>query len=179
MDDLVKGFLLGVQDASKWVTGLKFMQALVLGNYSAFQQDEQSFVINVFSSSPFFPTTPLLKLRILKLLIVRAGEDGGGVGSYLSVETVHHFFEAAGISLESIDSALSELLEFRLIEPYDASDDSVRAAQRVAVTLSGRMHFDMALSLLPRTQTYRRWAPQWGCLTKRPPGRDRNSFPGV
>src|SRR5262249_36701615 len=35
---------------------------------------------------------------------------------------------------------------FRLIEPYDASDDSVSKTQRVAIAHSGRMHYELAVT---------------------------------
>jgi len=120
-----------------------FMQALLHGNYNAFLQDHNSFVLNVFAISPYLPTTPLLNLSIIKMLIDRAGESAG-VGGYRSVEQARQYFVAMTVSEPAIDNAISELLKFRLIEPYDASDDTVQASQRVAVTHSGRMHYELA-----------------------------------
>jgi cold shock CspA family protein/energy-coupling factor transporter ATP-binding protein EcfA2 len=120
-----------------------FMQALLHGNYNAFMQDYNLFVLNIFAISPYFPTSPILELSVLKMLIDRAGENTG-VGGYISVEQTRQYFIAMGVSEPAIDHAVSVLLGFRLIEPYDASDDTVQAAQRIAVTHSGRIHYEMA-----------------------------------
>src|SRR5262249_27371897 len=53
-------------------------------------------------------------------------------------------FDAMGVDESLVDDGLRLLLEYRLIEPYDASDDGVHSNQRVAVSHSGRMHFEMA-----------------------------------
>jgi cold shock CspA family protein len=121
------------------------MQALLHGNYNAFQQDHNTFILNLFAISPYFPTTPFLKLGILKLLIDRTGNDAG-IGGYISLEQVSQYFVAMGISEPALDHALSLLLSFRLIEPYDASDETLANTQRVAITHSGRMHYELAMT---------------------------------
>jgi cold shock CspA family protein len=121
----------------------KFTQALLQGSYNAFQQDQNQFVLNVFAISPYFPTSPLLNLSILKMLIDRAGEQSG-VGSYMSVEQTRQYFVAMGVNEAALDNAIQVLLVARLVEPYDASQQSVDASQRIAITHSGRMHFELA-----------------------------------
>jgi cold shock CspA family protein len=100
-------------------------------------------VLNVFAVSPYFPTSPLLNLSILKMLIDRAGEQSG-VGSYMSVEQTRQYFIAMGVNEAALDNAIRVLLTARLVEPYDASQESVDASQRIAITHSGRMHFELA-----------------------------------
>ena len=143
IEDHVKAFIAYGSDHPIRLNHRAFMQALLQGQYNAFLQEHNSFVLNVFAISPYFPTTPLLNLGILKLLIDRAGEEAG-VGSYISIEQITQYFVAMGISETALDHSLIVLLGYRLIEPYDASDDSVAASQRVAISHSGRMHFEMA-----------------------------------
>jgi cold shock CspA family protein len=143
VEDLVKAFVVHGSSAPLRMPYRKFMQALLHGNYNAFQQDHNLFVLNVFAISAFFPTSPFLNLSILKLLIDRAGETAG-IAGYVSVEQLTQYFLAAGISEPALDYALSVLLNFRLIEPYDSSDDTLDNSQRVAITYSGRMHYEMA-----------------------------------
>jgi cold shock CspA family protein len=121
----------------------KFMRALILGDYDAYSTDDNSFVSNVFAPPEDFVTTPLLKLSILKLLIDKAGNEAGA-SSYLSIANLRSYLDAMGVSAEVVDEAVRALLEFRLVEPYDASDDEVHSEQRIAIAHSGRMHFEMA-----------------------------------
>jgi cold shock CspA family protein len=143
IEDLVKAFIAGRAGAPIRLNYQKFMQALLLGNYNVFRQDHNEHILNMFAISPHVPTSPLLKLSILKMLIDRAGEQEG-VSSYISIEQCRQYFDAASLSEAAVDYALETLLSFRLIEPYDASDDSIVASQRVAVTHAGRMHYELA-----------------------------------
>lgn len=143
IDDLIGAYLKRGQSRHNiTVSYRKFMQALVLRAYNQFQQTENAFVLNVFETSPDFPSTPLLRSSILKLLIDKAGEEGGDAG-YVAVDQLHLYFEAMGISRESVSVALTALLDYRLIEPYDASNDEFGPQQRVGITHSGRMHQEM------------------------------------
>jgi len=145
IDDLVTAYVVHGSGAPLKLNYRKFMQALLQGNYNAFQQEHNHFVLNVFAISPYFPTTPLLNLSILKVLIDRAGE-GGVVGSYMSVEQVRQYFGSAGVSEPAIDHAIGVLLSYRLIEPYDASNEAVETTQRVAITHSGRIHYELSMT---------------------------------
>ena len=143
VEDLVAAYIAYSATVPLKLDYRKFMQALLHGNYNAFQQEHNLFVMNIFAISPYLPTTPLLNLSVLKVLIDRTG-DPGGVGGYMSVEQARQYFISMGISEPAIDYSLSVLLNFRLIEPYDASDESLDSSQRVAITHSGRMHYEMA-----------------------------------
>lgn len=143
IDDLVGAYLkLGASGNVK-VSYRKFMQALINGEYNAFQQDNSSFVLNLFDVSPDFPSTPLLRLSVLKLLIDRAGEESG-LGSYVPISQIYSYCESMGISEDAARAALSIMLGYRLVEPYDASAQSPDDAQQLVITHSGRMHYEMA-----------------------------------
>jgi cold shock CspA family protein len=120
------------------------MQALLHGNYNAFQQDHNLFVWNVFAVSPNFPTSPLLILSILKMLIDSSATEESAIEGYVSVDQIIHYFIAAGISEPAIDYTLALLLKAKLIHPYDASKDTIEASEMISVSHSGRIHFEMA-----------------------------------
>jgi cold shock CspA family protein/energy-coupling factor transporter ATP-binding protein EcfA2 len=143
IEQLVTAYIAHGQSRSIRLDYRAFMQSLLHGNYNAFVQEHNEFVFNVFAISPYFPTTPLLNLSILKMLIDRAGESPG-IAAYISVEQTRQYFIAMNLFEPAIDHALSVLLKFRLIEPYDTSDEAVEASQRIAVTYSGRMHYEFA-----------------------------------
>ncbi|MGH7594223.1 MAG: hypothetical protein ACRELE_10295, partial [Gemmatimonadales bacterium] len=69
MEDLVKAYIAYGAGSVTKINYRKFMQALLHGNFNAFQQDHNLYVWNVFAVSPNFPTSPLLILSVLKMLI--------------------------------------------------------------------------------------------------------------
>src|SRR5262249_43937273 len=119
------------------------MQSLLLGNYNAFSQDNNNFVLNVFAVSRHFISSPLLIVRCLRLLIDRAGSEEG-VGRYISVVQLIQYCEMMGLEEAAVRASLRILLEYRLVEPYDPSVEDIDAVDRVAITHSGRMHYEMA-----------------------------------
>lgn len=145
IDELIASYLKRAAGNKFSISYRKFMQALVLEDYNNFQQGDNPFVINIFDTTSEFPTSPLLRLSILKLLIDKAG-DGDALGAYAPLSQIALYFGSMGIAEEPLHSAISALLDFRLIEPFDASSQLLSADQRLAVTHSGRMHFEMALS---------------------------------
>ena len=144
VDDLVKTYIAYGKATPVTVNYRKFMQALLHGNYNAFQQDHNQFVWNVFAISPNFPTSPLLILSILKMLIESSGAASSAPAGYISVEQISRYFGAAGISEGAVEHTLAILLKARLVQPYDASTDSIDASERIAVTHSGRIHYELA-----------------------------------
>ena len=143
VDDLVKSFVIYGKNVPLKIDYRKFMQALLHGHYNAFQQDQNIYVLNVFSVSQNFATSPLLLLSILKMLIERSAVEEGDLEGYVSIEQVTHYFVAAGVTEGAIDNAISTLLSSGLIQPYDSSQDDVDATDRIAISHCGRIHFEM------------------------------------
>lgn len=144
IDDLVKVYVTRSNIGKINISYRKFMQSLLQGDYNYFISSNNAFVKNVFSFVQSFPTSPLLKLRILRFLIERAGDEVSG--GYLTTKQILTYFELMGASDDAIISALKELLEYRLIEPFDASVSEIGEIDRYSVTHSGRMHVEMALT---------------------------------
>jgi cold shock CspA family protein len=144
MEDLVKTYVAYGAGAATRVNYRKFMQALLHGNFNAFQQDHNLFVWNVFAVSPNFPTSPLLTLSVLKMLIDSSAVEESAIEGYVSVEHVSRYFVAAGVSESALDYTLALLLKATLVQPYDASKDSIEASEMISITHSGRIHYEMA-----------------------------------
>jgi cold shock CspA family protein len=145
IEDLVTAFIAHGANAPLKMNYHKFMKALMLGNYNIFQQEQNLYIFNIFSVSPYFPTTPLLALSVLKLLIEKAGE-GQIVDGYIMIDQAKNYFLAMSVTESAIENLISTLLSRRLIEPYDASDDSLSTSQRIGITHAGRMHYEMAIT---------------------------------
>ncbi len=101
-------------------------------------------IIQSVSNAILQLTTPENQLAQEIQSAVKTGR--GETVSYVSLEQINQYFTAMGIPEPAIDHAISTLLSFRLIEPYDASDDTISLSQRVAIAHSGRMHYEMALT---------------------------------
>ncbi len=143
IDELMSAYIKRTGGSTFSVSYRKFMQALVLGEYNNFQQGDSPFVINVFATSADFPTSPLIKLSVLKLLIDKAG-DGDGLNGYTALSQIVLYLGSMGLSEDVVHNTVSELLDYRLVEPFDASVSILSSEHRVAVTHSGRMHYEMA-----------------------------------
>ena len=145
IEDLVAAYVSGGPDRGLKVGHRKFMQALLLGNYNNFQQEESAFILNVFLVSADFPSSPLLKLSVLKLLIDKAGIADDLTG-YVPMSQLLLYFSSMGVSEEAINNAFQSLLDHRLVEPFDASRSELFNEQRLTITHSGRVHYEMAVS---------------------------------
>ena len=120
-------------------------QALFKGDYTFFNQSDSDMVMNVFAIKPDHITSPLSKLRILRVLIDRDNAETDNEQKYMTVEELQKYFLPMGLGHISVLKLVDELFEYRLVEPYDPSAVHVNEEQRVRVTSSGRTHMDLAL----------------------------------
>lgn len=142
IENLVSVYVTGKREI---VDVRKTKRALFWGNYNGFQPSDSDFIVNLFSIHPSFPTSPLGKPSILRLLIDKDNQARQPTDSYFSIGDIVNYLEPVGISRSAIFEFCKELLAYRLIEPYDPTDDDVYAEQRVRVTHSGKIHLEFAL----------------------------------
>jgi cold shock CspA family protein len=142
-DDLVASY---ISNGDIRIPFRRVMQALIFGDRNGFTEDDNHIICNVFAIAGELRASPLVKLSILKLLIDKAGEIRNVADSYLTVRQVHHYFEPMQIIDAVLDKAIADLLSYRLVEPYDPTDDKIFPEQRIAITHSGRMHSEMSLN---------------------------------
>ncbi len=144
IDDLITAYFSEVEiniPKTKVITGL------INGLYDFFRQDQSSFIFNIFSINPDFINSPLLKARILKLLQDKDHSDDINhiLESYLTCNEIEEYFDPIGVPANIVLSAIEELLSYRLIEPYDPTDEKIQPEQKVSITDSGTMHLDLLL----------------------------------
>lgn len=125
---------------------MRIVQALLYGEYNKFRQDTHEYVLNLFSPESGTLNSPLLRISILRLFIDRRNASKDLADSYLPYEESEHYFESMGVAPRSIMSAIKELLEYRLLEPYEPGSEDVTPTTRLAITNSGQMHFEMAFN---------------------------------
>jgi energy-coupling factor transporter ATP-binding protein EcfA2 len=125
---------------------MRIVQALIYGEYNKFRQDAHEYVLNMFSVETECMNSPLLRLSILRLLLDKENASQEDLGGYISFEEIAHYFENMGVHVRAILRAIEELLAYRLAEPYAPNEAQVTPTTRLAITASGRMHFDMAFN---------------------------------
>lgn len=125
---------------------MRIVQALLYGEYNKFRQDAHEYVLNLFAPESGTLNSPLLRTSILRLFIDRRNAGRDLADSYLPFEECEHYFESMGVAPRSTLSAVKEMLEYRLLEPYEPNLEEVSPTTRLAITNSGQMHFEMAFS---------------------------------
>ncbi len=141
-EDLVRTY---VAERRLAIPEAKIRQALIFGEYNQFNQDASDYIVDVFAVRPDEVVTPLARLSILRLLLDKEAQTAELGEAYLTVEDIEHYFEPCGLATTAIRSHLSVLLKFRLIEPYDPTENEIYSQQRVRVTHCGHIHYEMAL----------------------------------
>lgn len=143
LEDLVKTFVSG---RNLFVQPHQILKALILGDHNWFNSKNSEFVLNVFTVNPKKITSPLLKLSLLRLLIDKDNQCKDLEEAYLNVDSIINYFDPAGISSSIIKENLQELLSYRLIQPYDPTDQIIYEDQRLRVSHSGRIHYEFSLT---------------------------------
>lgn len=127
------------------ITEFEINRALIAGNYNVFNEEDSEFILNVFTIDPQNVTSPLAKLSILRLLIDQDNAaDGAAERAYLAIEQVQNYFEAVGLMPTNCLAIIDELLSYRLVDPYDPSLRDTAEVQRIRITPSGRIHYELA-----------------------------------
>lgn len=143
IDQLVTTYFAG--DALS-VPRYQIKKALIYGDYNYFCQEHSEFILNLFLIKSDQITSPLLKLSILRLLSDRENEYKDTEDAYISIDDIQNYFESTGISRSIIRAHLKDLLDYRLVEPYDPTDQNVYEEQRVKITYSGKIHLEFCLT---------------------------------
>ena len=127
------------------VPWFRFLSALLKGDHVMYRTGDVPEVVNVFRVDDQIRQSPLIQLRILKLLETTANAARDVDGKHLTAGSIHDFFEVWGCSEASIDSALVSLVDSRLLEKFDPSISELSRDQKLAITHSGRAHLRLAL----------------------------------
>lgn len=140
---LVSAYVVGEATA---ISFDQFLEALVKGDYTAFKPEDCKQLCSIFETDQRLNQSPLLKLRILKLLEARLLQGRTVEERHIPVQAVVDFFDALGSSEASTSAALKTLLDAGLIETFDSSRGQLALDQSIAISHRGGAH----LSLLSR-----------------------------
>lgn len=119
--------------------------AMVNGQNSYFRQDQSEFILNLFMIDPALVSSPILRLRILVLLLDMQRSVHDPLESFLTCGNIEQYFDVMGVPGQVTRANLQALLDARLIEPYNPTVSKVLEGQSVSITTSGELHIELAL----------------------------------
>ena len=141
IDELVNAYISGY---SFKINDGQIMRALILNRHRFFDQDSNDFVQNCFDMPRDRLMSPLLRVSILQLLLDALGPARNEpTEQYVEIVKIIEYFEPCGVREQDVIAAVEPLISKRLAEPYDPTDESIRPAQRIRITLAGRIHLEM------------------------------------
>ena len=143
VDGLVKAFVLKKEVRPK---PRETKLALIRGDYTHFSQSASNFILNLFAIRPNGITSPLVRLSILRMLMDREAGATESSDAYLTIQDICNYMEPMGIRANLVRDHLQELLNFRIVEPYDPTLSEVRDELQVRITHAGKIHFEFAFA---------------------------------
>ena len=141
VEDLVKSFL---KEQFSLPNYAKFVNALLKGDYDAYRKNDEHHVFPVFQADSEIRQSPLLILRILRLLETQKNAGRTIDDRHIGPSSIVDYFDALGVPEVAVDKALLSLLEANLIEPFDSSLRGLEPTQKLSITHSGHAHLRLA-----------------------------------
>lgn len=119
--------------------------AFIRDRYQIYPSERHGFVQNVFDMSSDVDTTPLLGIRLLRLLADAPKDEH--VGAFLSVDTIVSYFSGMRLSRSAVLAWLDAMMKAGLCWAYDPTIETIYRARQVELTPSGALHLEMGTKL--------------------------------
>jgi hypothetical protein len=148
IDTLLAAYLVRGKYRLKPADEAKIDRAAILGLWEHFSQERSLRILNLLWSPRTTECSPLLSLRVLERIYeLRENDDPRAGRGFEAVDHIVDYFSLCGVPAAGVDKALVELVNARLLEPFDisilsgntpltSSDDF----KFVTITSSGRLH---------------------------------------
>lgn len=137
VDDLLKAY---ISKQSYGISNNSMRRAIIRGHYDIYPVGQHSFVQNIYALDTEIDTSPLLGLRILRLLFDAQHTDIAGSEEYISVDQIEEYFQAIGIDRRAVTTLLDSLLRTGLCFSYDPTVTDVSRAGKLRLSPSGFRH---------------------------------------
>ncbi len=138
VDDLLKAY---IAKESCVISKNAIKRAIIKGNYDIYPIGQNSFVQNIYSLDIEIDTSPLLGLRILRLLFDAQHDDIGSSDAFVSVDQISDYFLAISIDRKAVSRWLNSLLKTGLCFSYDPTVTDITNVEMVQLSPSGFRHF--------------------------------------
>lgn len=133
--ELVKTY---VADSSISLPPHKIKRALIKGQYDIYPVGLHSFIRNIYSIDDEIEASPMLGLRILRML--RDAQKSTTSDSFVTIEQVIDYCRAMMIDPRITTAWLGRLLEFGLCLNYDPTVTMIGEAGKIELSPSGFQH---------------------------------------
>lgn len=113
--------------------------------YQIYPSENHAFVQNVFQMSADVDTTPLLGIRLLRLLDDAPKDEHAG--AFMAVDTIISYLSGMRISRSAVLTWLDSMLKTGLCWAYDPTIETIYRARQVELTPSGALHLEIGTTL--------------------------------
>lgn len=137
VDQLVKAY---ITNSAITVPEYDIIRAIIRKGYNYYPTGQNEFVQNIFALSTEVETTPLISLRVLRMLRDAKHHDSSGFEDYVTIEQMLDYFQAIGIERRATLLSIDALLKSGLCFSYDPTITDINSVQKVQLSPSGLQH---------------------------------------
>lgn len=138
IDELFKTYIAG---NTYFIQEYFIKRAIIKKNYDIYPIGQHEFVQNVYCLSSDIPTSPLLGIRILRLLWDAKRSDNDGYSSFVSVDQIVDYFHAMTIDRRAVTICLDSMIKSGLCFSYDPTKKSIEDTNKLEISPAGKQHF--------------------------------------
>lgn len=135
-----------VESSALPVNGEDAREAIVKGRYDIYPVGMHEFVQNIFALTTELDTSPLIGLRLLRMMEDARHQEPDGETRYVEVRDICEYFVAMGFTEQVIRMWLDTMLKCGLCLSYDPRIIAVDETDRIEISPSGRQHLHWGLS---------------------------------
>ena len=117
----------------------KVVNALVKAQYDIYSSDVNPHVYNIYAFSENMEGSPLLGLRLLRLL--RDYQKANQKDPYIDIQQIIDYFSGMLVDQTVTVNWLGKLLAAGLCQSYDHTVKTINRAQRLEISTSGLHHY--------------------------------------
>lgn len=137
VDTLIKTYISG---NAATVSELDSKRAVIKRSYNIYPTGQNQFVQNIYSLTTEIESSPLLGLRVLRMLRDAKHHDSSGVEDYVDVTQVLDYMYAIGLERRATDLCVGSLLRSGLCMAHDPTVVDINQANRIQLSPSGLQH---------------------------------------
>lgn len=140
LEELIKAWVSGKVQSNKdfEIKKYRIKHALLKRIYNSYPINNHQYIQNLFYITGNLNTSPLLSLRILKLLVDRRNESSDD--HFLSVDQILDYFNGMGVDRSITTKHLDLMLKKGLLYSYDPSVVNIHESKRIEISPSGVEH---------------------------------------
>lgn len=137
IDSLVKVYLAKTPVS---ISDVDVKRSIIRMGYNVYPTGQNEYVQNLYSISTELETSPLLAVRILRLLRDSKHYDTGGYDDFITIKQISDYMQAIGVERRATTLCLDSLLKSGLCFSYDPTLTDIAKVQKIQLSPSGHQH---------------------------------------